>query len=639
MKKFIYLLLAIFIFSFQSVFADENSMKITSVAFDTSSSVLILSSQNDLNSNLANKIKLVKMSNPNRVYFDLNSTILATKKEDMEFSQGVVKHAVIAQNSVNPDVVRVVLTLDEKYSADKIDVYTFKNNVIVKYGDRPLLKEEYFQNTFREERHDVNDYYEYSAMTTQVITKKELPVSSAQGINVPNSSLKDIQSAFSSANIPKEIESAFSDVTVTQVKKDLKLNTRYYLNNITKTSNGLLLSGFGSVSVEKPLYLSEPARIVFDLPNTLASKDVRGKEYSINQNETIKVGQFEANKTRLVLKTNNPEKYIPIYSPDNETLLLADKERYNVASLSNIKANLTGTFYSKNGKDNNVVLSFSAPVVYSVYRKADNFVLTIYNADKYNEANYVNSLKGTEIEGLKLKINGQLLTFTFKLNPNGTTKVYSGLDGRSLKITINNPSEIQKKSVPVIPLFQNTKKKAGEKVIVIDAGHGGTDCGATRAGIKESDINLNVALRLEAILKQKGYKVYMTRRSDQTVSLQERVDIAEGKDEDVFVSIHVNSSENTSPVGTETHYYHQYSYNLAKCIQAELAKNVTESPNRGLIKSRFYVINHTTKPAVLVEIGFISNEKERMQLVSADRQQRTAKAIAEGVMNYFKQGN
>lgn len=639
MKKFIYLLLAIFIFSFQLAFADENSMKITSVAFDTSSSVLILSSQNDLHSNLANKIKLVKMSNPNRVYFDLNSTILATKKEDMEFSQGVVKHAVIAQNSVNPDVVRVVLTLDEKYSADKIDVYTFKNNVIVKYGDKPLLKEEYFQNTFREERHDVNDYYEYSAMTTQVITKKEVPVSSAQGVNVPNSSLKDIQSAFSSANIPKEIESAFSDVTVTQVKKDLKLNTRYYLNNITKTSNGLLLSGFGSVSVEKPLYLSEPARIVFDLPNTLASKDVRGKEYSINQNETIKVGQFEANKTRLVLKTNNPEKYIPIYSPDNETLLLADKERYNVASLSNIKANLTGTFYSKNDKDNNVVLSFSAPVVYSVYRKDDNFVLTIYNADKYNEANYVNSLKGTEIEGLKLKINGQLLTFTFKLNPNGTTKVYSGLDGRSLKITINNPSEIQKKSVPAIPLFQNTKKKAGEKVIVIDAGHGGTDCGATRAGIKESDITLNVALRLEAILKQKGYKVYMTRRSDQTVSLQERVDIAEGKDEDVFVSIHVNSSENTSPVGTETHYYHQYSYNLAKCIQAELAKNVTESPNRGLIKSRFYVINHTTKPAVLVEIGFISNEKERMQLVSADRQQRTAKAIAEGVMNYFKQGN
>ena len=129
----------------------------------------------------------------------------------------------------------------------------------------------------------------------------------------------------------------------------------------------------------------------------------------------------------------------------------------------------------------------------------------------------------------------------------------------------------------------------------------------------------------------------MTRSDNSTVSLQERVDIAEGKDEDIFVSIHVNSSENTSPVGLETHYYHDYSYNLAKCVQAEFVKNVTESPNRGLIKSRFYVINHTTKPAILVEIGFISNEKERMQLVSADRQQRTAKGIAEGIVNYFKQ--
>ena len=129
----------------------------------------------------------------------------------------------------------------------------------------------------------------------------------------------------------------------------------------------------------------------------------------------------------------------------------------------------------------------------------------------------------------------------------------------------------------------------------------------------------------------------MTRSDNSTVSLQERVDIAEGKDEDIFVSIHVNSSESTSPTGVETHYYHDYSYNLAKYIQAGLAKYVTESPNRGLIKSRFYVINHTTKPAVLVEIGFISNEKERMQLVSADRQDRTAKAIAEGVVNYFKQ--
>ena len=473
-------------------------------------------------------------------------------------------------------------------------------------------------------------------MTTQVITKKEVPVSNPQNINVNNESLKDIQSAFSSANIPKDVTTAFSDVVVDQVKKDLKLNTKYYLNSISKTQNGLLLSGFGSVSVEKPLYLSEPARIVFDLPNTLTSKEVRGKEYQINETETIKIGQFEANKARLVLKTNKPDKYLPIYSPDNETLLLADLETYNVASLSNTKANLMATYYTKNGKDNDVVLAFSSPVVYSVYRKYDDFILTVYNADKYNEAGFINTLKGTNVENLKLKVNGQLLRFTYKLTQNGTVKVYSGMDGRSLKITISEP-ENQRKIVPAIPIFGNSKKKISDKIIVIDPGHGGIDCGATRAGIKESDITLDVSQRLVAILKEKGYKVYITRDDNSTLSLQDRVDFAEGKNEDIFISVHVNSSESSAPSGVETHYYHDYSMDLGRYVQNALAKHIPESNDRGLIKSKFYVINHTTKPAILVEIGFISNDNERMQLVSDDRKQRTAKAIAEGVINYFKQ--
>jgi len=635
MKKVLYLLVFIFVFGVQCVFAQE-PIKITSAVFDTASSMLVISSQSEFTDDITNKIKLVKMSNPNRVYFDLISAILTTKKEDITFSQGVVTHAVIAQNSTNPDVVRVVLTLDEKYNADKISIYKIDNNLIVRYGDRDLLKENYFQNTFREERQNENDYYEYSSMTTQVITKREVPIANVQTINVNNESIKDIQSAFSSANIPKDVNTAFSDVVVNQVKKDLKLNTKYYLNSITKTSNGLLLSGFGSISVERPLYLSEPARIVFDLPNTLTSREVRGKEYQINETETIKIGQFEANKARLVLKTNKPDKYIPIYSPDNETLLLADLEKYNVASLSNIKASLMATYYSKNGKDNDVVLAFSAPVVYSVYRKNDEFVLTVYNADKYNEAGFINSLKGTNIENLKLKVTGQLLKFSYKLTPNGTVKVFAGMDGRSLKLTVNEP-ETQKKIVPAIPIFNHTKKKAGSKIIVIDPGHGGSDCGATRAGIKESDITLDVSQRLVAILKEKGYKVYITRNDNSYLSLQDRVDFAEGKNEDIFISVHVNSSESTSPVGVETHYYHDYSMSLGRCVQDALSKYVSESPNRGLIKSKFYVINHTTKPAILVEIGFISNEKERMQLISDDRKQRTAKAIAEGVINYFKQ--
>jgi N-acetylmuramoyl-L-alanine amidase len=74
---------------------------------------------------------------------------------------------------------------------------------------------------------------------------------------------------------------------------------------------------------------------------------------------------------------------------------------------------------------------------------------------------------------------------------------------------------------------------------------------------------------------------------------------------------------------------------LAKTVHASLLNNV-QSPNRGLFKSRFYVINHTTAPAILVEIGFISSPTERAQLVSDSRKQATAKAIAEGISEYFK---
>ena len=75
---------------------------------------------------------------------------------------------------------------------------------------------------------------------------------------------------------------------------------------------------------------------------------------------------------------------------------------------------------------------------------------------------------------------------------------------------------------------------------------------------------------------------------------------------------------------------------LAQTVHSSFASSV-QSPNRGLFKSKFYVINHTTCPAILVEIGFISNSGEREQLIGSKRKQATAKSIAEGIDNYFKQ--
>ena len=236
------------------------------------------------------------------------------------------------------------------------------------------------------------------------------------------------------------------------------------------------------------------------------------------------------------------------------------------------------------------------------------------------------------------------LRYSIQLDKNDTIKVYTGADARTVKLAIKStPKEATTKrqpenvtNLPTKTPKKNITRKFGEKVVVIDPGHGGTDYGAIRAGISEKDIKLDVSKRVASILRSNGYKVHLTLNEDKYVSLQGRVDIAEEVKPDIFVSIHVNSSEGTTATGIETHYYHDYSIDLAKKVHTSLAKSI-KSPDRGLFKSRFYVINHTTMPAVLVEIGFISNEEERAELVSEKRKQATAKAIAEGIMNYYKQ--
>ena len=113
------------------------------------------------------------------------------------------------------------------------------------------------------------------------------------------------------------------------------------------------------------------------------------------------------------------------------------------------------------------------------------------------------------------------------------------------------------------------------------------------------------------------------------------VDFSENEAPEIFVSIHVNSAVATEPKGIETHYYHDYSNNLAKIVHQHLVQEI-DTKDRGLVKSKFYVINHTTVPAILVEMGFISNEEERAELITNKRKQKTAKAIAEGIIEYFK---
>lgn len=589
----------------------EELYKFTAANFDTSNSIIVLSAQDTQNGFINQDIKLVKMEN--KAYFDIDSSIITFPKQDWIFNSGPVKEIKINQFSVNPCKIRVVMYFENNFNPDSIKFLRIKNNIIIKLKNGKICDNEYFHNTYRDEHSSSGDFYEYLTITTPVAP-------------VNDSIVGQIQDAFNT-----QTEQILA-------KKELKLNTKYYLNNVSIRQNGILLNGFGAVNIERPMILQNPSRIVYDLPNTLVDTKLRNKEFRINDNETVKIGQFSVNKARIVITTDAVSDYIPIYSNDNQSLIIANYAKTNNTTLYNSTSN--AIFYQKEKNDSqteSMILKFDAPIVHGIDRYNDKLIVYFYNVSKYNDANFKEAFKNTFFENAVIDLMPKVgLKLTIPIEQDAMVSSYLGSDGRGFKVKIKQSKKkiITQPSIILNPA--NPKITTSKKRVVIDAGHGGADAGAIGGGIQEKAITLDVAKRVETLLKQKGYEVKMTRTNDTYVSLQDRVEISEEYAPDIFVSIHVNSSVKPEITGVETHYYHQESMALAQTVHSSFASAV-QSPNRGLFKSKFYVINHTTSPAILVEIGFISNCNERTQLAGEKRKQATAKSIADGIQEYFKQ--
>nr|WP_316047404.1 N-acetylmuramoyl-L-alanine amidase [Planococcus glaciei] len=179
-----------------------------------------------------------------------------------------------------------------------------------------------------------------------------------------------------------------------------------------------------------------------------------------------------------------------------------------------------------------------------------------------------------------------------------------------------------------------------KRFVVLDPGHGGTDPGAVANGLQEKAINLDVAKRAQAILKNKGISVYMTRTTDVFIPLASRVDLAVKSGGNAFVSIHTNAATPAAS-GSETFYSAaldqraQDSKQLATFIQNRLYKAMNNT-NRGVKEAGYLVIGSNPLPAALVELGFITNSTDASKLASATYKQRSAEAIAGGIEDYYK---
>lgn len=218
--------------------------------------------------------------------------------------------------------------------------------------------------------------------------------------------------------------------------------------------------------------------------------------------------------------------------------------------------------------------------------------------------------------------------------------------------------------------------------VVLDAGHGGSDPGATAAELLEKEITLDIGRRLRAKLERDGFEVVVTRDADRTIALRERARLANDSRSDIFVSIHVNALlKHTDARGVETYYLgatndpkltqlaaaenrvsgysiadmralldgvyadarRDESQALAAAVQRELFTALRKSDpgleNWGVKRAPFLVLVATNMPAVLAEVGCISNEKEAAMMRRPEYRQQIADALFAGIRGYAKKGS
>lgn len=205
--------------------------------------------------------------------------------------------------------------------------------------------------------------------------------------------------------------------------------------------------------------------------------------------------------------------------------------------------------------------------------------------------------------------------------------VYSDPSGSGLVIVDLNKTD----STPGNPVGGN-----GKKVVVIDAGHGDQDPGTIGySKKKEKDFNLAVAQKVGQLLEDEPDIDFVLTRSDDTfLKLEERARIANDLNADVFISIHANSAGSTSASGSETYYQRSASKSLASVMHKYLVK-ATGLSDRGVKYGNFHVIRETKMPAVLLEVGYLSNPKDEAALFTESLQNNVAQGIVSGIKEYL----
>lgn len=626
-----------------SVYKPVPPIKIIDLKFDNSDNLVLINSQGQINlppdkteetSNeetdgiqIHNYITKGFLKDPARAYVDITNAILAGSSKNYELKNSVLKSVKISQFSLNPNIVRIVFN----YKAD--DIITSNFNVLANNKTVAIR----YANSLNVPINNADKNQIIYSNTED--SKRTVFFENTTSVLSDNNAIGQENTLDNSTQLNQMFEKNNEQIVP---EKEYKLQSKFYLSSVSKMQNGIMVKGAGFLSLKPVFFLENPNRMVIDLDDTVLSRSLRNRTITFGENsgETLKLGQNSANVARLVIQGADAKNYRVVISPDLQNIFIAKRQDVINAKITETQSIIkTVRGFKDNSKGietNTLEFTFSNPAAFSVFEE---------NRNPYLDFNNVNSFAaGANEELIKLypeaktiKIALDKLRIVLPVNENTLNiQTKASADAKTIQTVIKTKEPSKEKEQVISKGKEQTISNLYK--VVIDAGHGGSDVGATRDGIYEKNITLAIAKMVEKNLKNKDVQTTMTLEKDKTVSLQERCDISNDTRPDVFVSIHVNSSVNDAIYGVETHWWKADSKDYANTVHTNLAKNFNKwkTKDRGLFKSQFYVINHTEAPAILVEIGFISNENERKAIITQKRQLEIAKAISEGIMNYLK---
>lgn len=406
-------------------------------------------------------------------------------------------------------------------------------------------------------------------------------------------------------------------------------------NNIIKSVKKEIVNGKEAIVVQGTtkfemniMNFNDPGRIVIDLMDATLEGDqffnfdydlgfvkgVRGSQFSLDNNYS---SLDQVVRVVLDIKEGTEEPNIKIDTYDDKIVIYPEKSLWE-----NI---------SYNSEDNHKILNIknSNETKYTVSNEpGEKWIEITIPAENSNLSQGIVVIKDGLIDEIEVQKDELEVKVLVKFR-------------KSIEFEILS-EEIDSEISLLLKRGENLDSK--DRLIVIDPGHGGRAIGATSVtGRYEKELNLKLGLKLNEKLEDLGYNTIMTRDTDVDVDLYERARIANSNYADVFISLHGNANNNKSIQGIEVYYWPQNKSDIkeieqhpfAKAIMEELIKG-TNAKDRGIISKPFVVIRETKMPAILVEVGYMSNAEEEKLIFNEKYQEKIIDSIVRGVENYFE---